>query len=1001
MAKAASAYDALHLPLVVGRTPLLPLQAAIDIFSSPDPLQALRELIEREPLVRHAIYVASPTLSDAVDSWLSGSSLRNRNAPLRAFAYLVRMASRPTPFGICAGIGIVDIGDATTLSVDNNARRTFTRPDMGLLSDIAKTLESGPHRRAIRYITNRSAFARGGRLYVTHVQLTSASFSATGHATEQRPVSLKNTAAVQFVRETARDGQSYETLASSLAERFDAPIEDSETLLGRLIEAGVLMSELRASPVGNPVAYLVERFECIDGATARRVRGALEVAADADKKALHLRSIDEFRSVALGFAQLAEKPPAHSVQIDMKSPFQGHLNAAVLRDVERVGEYWRRMSPNVSLSKFRRRFIERYEGVERMVPLLELVDPNVGLGLPEGPEPEETNRKDRDSAAIRIACEALRTGAEEVELQGKDLDLFLPPLDGKSSVGSMEVGFQLLAPSREAVDAGNYTLVPGSFGGSDRATRSLGRFAHLFGEAALDRIRTVARAGEHPDELVAEFVFAPTEARSYNVSIRPRIFDAEVRVGIGEPSAIDEIQPDDLWVGLENDRFFLWSNSRQRRVTARETHLFATTYNAPNICRFLATVASDGRRWIRTFDWGAAAPLTYLPRVRIGRIVLAPRRWLFDAKDVTKSPEAAARALRRWREFWNVPRYVMLTESDNQLLLDLDSSIAGDLVCDQVEPHTDVLHLEEALPDPNRTWVEGKDGRYAVEFIASLLPGGQTTSAPRNNGATSASPNKMATFALLPARRRYGPGSEWLYVKLYMGTQAFDDFLLRAAAPLMAELREAHHLDRWFFVRYADPEPHLRVRIRSVAKSAVSVRERIVSAAEEWLSHDRVLRYTLDTYDPEYERYGGPERLEMLERFFTLDSDRCLDLLAGMPDNTDARVKAAVESFYPWLLAEDLRSTALTALKMESRYKIAAADRIELKRLAAREFDDPVSTELKDACSGYDGDKRLSAVFHMHCNRLGLSGEGEIRAIALLRALLVSRRARRRDVDLV
>jgi len=131
MSKTACAYDARRLPLVVGRTPLLPIRTITKIFAAEEPLQALRDLLEHEPLVRQAIYVASATLSEAIDAWLAGAPLRNRNTPLRALAYVDRMAWRPTPFGICAGIGIIDVGDGTTLRVDVQGRRTRTRPDMG------------------------------------------------------------------------------------------------------------------------------------------------------------------------------------------------------------------------------------------------------------------------------------------------------------------------------------------------------------------------------------------------------------------------------------------------------------------------------------------------------------------------------------------------------------------------------------------------------------------------------------------------------------------------------------------------------------------------------------------------------------------------------------------------------------------------------------------------------------------------------------------------------
>ena len=181
-------YDARRSQLVAGRVPLLPISAITEIFSDPSPLDALKRSDQKGAEVRHALRIASKDLSDALDPWLRGEPLRSRKAPLRALAYVDRMASRCTPFGLFAGIGMVETGEAGTLSVDEGARRTCTRIDMGLISDMAAALETGPERGKISYLSNAAAIARGERLYVTNLALTSVVNDGAEATTAQIPV---------------------------------------------------------------------------------------------------------------------------------------------------------------------------------------------------------------------------------------------------------------------------------------------------------------------------------------------------------------------------------------------------------------------------------------------------------------------------------------------------------------------------------------------------------------------------------------------------------------------------------------------------------------------------------------------------------------------------------------------------------------------------------------------------------------------------------------------
>ncbi|HEY6051247.1 MAG TPA: lantibiotic dehydratase, partial [Thermoanaerobaculia bacterium] len=122
------------------RTPLLPFDAflswseglsAAPVLDDPDPsrlesaLASDRALLRSrlaklvaEPLIRDALFVASPDLDDALPAWLEDpDSERGARVERTLVRYFSRMTGRPTPFGLFAGISVGSIGGRTSLTL--------------------------------------------------------------------------------------------------------------------------------------------------------------------------------------------------------------------------------------------------------------------------------------------------------------------------------------------------------------------------------------------------------------------------------------------------------------------------------------------------------------------------------------------------------------------------------------------------------------------------------------------------------------------------------------------------------------------------------------------------------------------------------------------------------------------------------------------------------------------------------------------------------------------
>jgi len=106
---------------------------------------------------------------------------------------------------------------------------------------------------------------------------------------------------------------------------------------------------------------------------------------------------------------------------------------------------------------------------------------------------------------------------------------------------------------------------------------------------------------------------------------------------------------------------------------------------------------------------------------------------------------------------------------------------------------------------------------------------------------------------------------------------------LHEIGPLTRELLDSGAADGWFFLRYADPDWHLRWRLHGDASALHTVVLPAVQAAAARLRERGMLwRLQVDTYEREVERYGGPQGMRLSERLFQADSKAALDILAAL-----------------------------------------------------------------------------------------------------------------------
>ena len=915
----------------VFRTPLLPFQ---ELLSWGEGLEApaapnegseleqalardrarLRErlnIIAKRPEVRDALFVASPNIIERFHLWTDDpDSERGRKVEHVLVRYFSRMTGRATPFGLFAGCSVGTIGDQTRLVIEERARyQRHTRLDMDYLFALTTDLARDPElRKLFVYYPNSSLYRAADRVRYVESRLEDKVRS-------YHLVAVEDTDYLEATLVLAQPGARFSALAQALVS--DAiSLTEAEEYITELIESQILVPEIFPPVTGRgPIHPLVDQLRAHEktsefAGTLDRVRTKL---AEVDETGLGVDP-EPYRSIAGLLESLPAKVELSRLfQVDMIKPArEATLGGAVLDEITRGVDILHGLAQRPRqnpLTQFREAFVARYE--QREVPLVEALDEEVGLGFgasgetspllkdvafPTAPEEIGTDPV-RQTLLLRKLSEALRTDAREISLATQELEA-ISAKDRLPLPNAFAVEAIVAADSQDALAQGDFRVFLQGVAGPSGAIL-LGRFCHA-DETLLQHVVSHLRIEESfaPEAVFAEIVHLP-EGRIGNVIFRPLLREYEIPyLGCSGVTRDRQISVSDLNVSVAGDRIRLRSVRTGREVIPRMTNAHNYAWGSLGVYKFLCMLQHQGSS-TAAWDWGALGSAPFLPRVTSGRVVLSLARWRVSKEELRLlgKEKGAGRfqAVQKWRADRQLPRLVALADADNVLPVDLDNALSIESFVALVKDREEAT-LQEIFPGPDRLCAHGPEGRFVheliVPFVKSKDEGGRTDERMKDEDGRMKeevlSSLHPSAFILHPSRRRFPPGSEWLYLKLYTGTATADHVLRDVVSELTEETLQSGAVDRWFFIRYGDPDWHVRLRFHGLPERLHrEVVPALHAAINPLLDDGRLWRLQVDTYEREVERYGGEEGITLAEKLFHVDSDVVLEML-GMLEPGDA-----------------------------------------------------------------------------------------------------------------
>ncbi len=872
------------------RQPTYPLSRLIKFYErlGTQSLESLLRQHYEDPLAQEAIFAASPALYERFIRWLAGETLPEHDKLLITLhKYFVRMCSRPTPYGLFAGCTVGSFGEYTSLRAGTPATlRAHTRIDMDCLLAIGQWLIEQPAIRSqLRLFPNSSLYPVGSSLRYIEQQRNDTRHDKDRRGDARRNYFISVVDADRYivtVLQAARTGATIAQLTDLLTTP-DVQTDEAADFIEQLIEGQLLTFEIEPTVTG--LHYLDRLTDRIASLTdAEDVTAALRQLRDLLNGPDRLQTYANTRQWFQDRNIQPSTPDVVQVDSFFDNPVQVSERAMqhLKRDLEKLLVL---NQPNVcpDLDEFKRRFSNRYEDEE--VPLALAIDGEFGIGYGSGStlgvgyapliddltftittatpttawDWWQTFVMDKYANALRRQHLPGNTGSGGDEIVLTDDELTF--INGQQTAStplpdSFYVFGSLLARSANAIDDGDFQFNLLACKGPS-ALNLLSRFGEGNPELA-EQISTcaTAEAAHNPDIILAEIIHLP-ENRVGNILTRPVIHQYEIPyMGKSSVGPDFQIPLSDLLVSVRSDTLILRSKRLNKRVIPRLTNAHNFTQGLP-IYRFLCDMQAQDAHLNVIWNWGVLRSQTYLPRVRYRSVILSRATWQLDCRDLT--PDNPLRLVSQLTAA-GLPERFMLAQGDNELLIAMHVPASLDLLITDIRKNENV-RLVECLNQPGQCPLTDKRDEFAHELIIPF----------RHSRARQLSGLSQSETEL--PQRKFSVGSEWFYLKVYTGEKTSDPLLLQTIYPVVQQLLKTKTIEEFFFIRYKDTDPHLRLRFRGNPhlEFYTHVVRSMERALHESVETGVVYRVQVDTYQREFERYGM-EHIGLCESLFHCDS---------------------------------------------------------------------------------------------------------------------------------
>jgi thiopeptide-type bacteriocin biosynthesis protein len=885
-----------------------------------------------------AIYIASPVLYKECLLYKQGLIKEEKdkqkiiNGLLR---YYSRMSTRCTPFGLFSTVGVARFNNGNEhenkKTGENSSVYRHTRLDMYFLQRMTGLFLQMP------FLAKYILFYPNNSIYPVNKEIRYIEYTYLREFRQSKISAIVQNQYITRVLENSRNGITKEDLVKIIV---DENVDEATAtqFIEELVSSQVLISEFEVATTSDE-DYILQIIRHLASIYER------------SKDWYVLSVLDILRSTVADLRKLDERP-VNSVQeyqriIDKVRMLQPviveektfHVDAyrrydtatvgireSVKRELTEALQFMLEMNGgsvmfNNNIEKFKSKFTNRYDTA--FIPLVEVLDTDLGIGypvnkqkkssplvddIPLGNAGEEGGRQVNLSRFENWLLEILKH-PDNQHKQSIHLDKCAPPkgykpaaIDWGQLPRSISAIFRLKEDERQ-------TLFAEFFGGPS-AAQLLARFTYGNKEIRDVAEKIIAHEDSVTENAVyVEIVHLPDD-RISNILMHPGFRKYELPyLAVASADQENIIPINDIYVTVAFNQIILFSKSLNKRIIPCKTHMHThSSMNSLPLYHFWGDLQQEYNNRLIGFSINSISSfLNFVPRICYKETILSLATWNLPMQVISNldsdRKEGLAEKIVKLRTQYNIPERVLYIDRDNELYVDFTDLRSVNNWLKAIRNST-VVVLKEVL------WENGEREvpRYNHQYVASLL----NTTKIRVADVTF-------DIANLP-QRNFGLGSEWFYVKLYCGISSADLVLSEVIHPMVNRIMQGGLASKWFFVKYQDPDYHIRLRFLLTSPDKAGELSNLLNSAISGSEYGNLIwKIQPDTYSREIERYGSTS-MEICESIFFIDSLFALPIIGY--------VQRRSNPILAFLIGVRLTDDLLSELGLTLQEKISFADAV-------------------------------------------------------------------------
>lgn len=667
---------------------------------------------------QEAIYLASPYIYNELIRWLNSekefSPKEFQRLKTTILKYFSRTSTRCTPFGLFSEVGLGTFSNELKINYNSNLNKIRdTKLDMHFLVGLAQHFVKIPEiRNDLLFFPNNSIYQVGNKIRFVEYEYTK---EKREYIISSAPLSQ----ALQQVLNFSGHGKTMQQIVKILINEEIAE-EEAIEFIDELIDNQVLISELE--PIVSGSDFLEIIMSVLNRIDAKDENGIL---SSIQKKLKELdrnigNSVSKYAEIEKLIQSFkVEYKPNHLFQTDLY--FRGVIGIPSFwkKELKQAISFLNKISlpqKAIHLDKFKKAFYERFETQE--VSLSYALDTEVGIGYRQDvttkglhPYLEDLKLPSKEKLNLKIELDPiqqiLNEKIQEALLHSQYIINLLDE-DFKDFEESWNDLPDTISFMTEIISDDNQEKLFIDGGGGCSAANLLGRFCSGKSEIQ-DLTKIIAQKEEelNPDYILAEVIHLP-DARIGNVIRRPTLRQYEIPyLAQSDLSKENQIQVDDLYISLKNDKFFLSSKKLNKEVKPYLTNAHNYSADPLPVYHFLCDMYSQNIRSGLYFNWGDLKHIyNFLPRVEYKNIILSKASWKITNKEIKKflllisDKDQLFAELENWRKLKRIPQWIQWVKSDNKLTINLENYDLVKMFIDSVKSEESIV-IEEFLYNEN------------------------------------------------------------------------------------------------------------------------------------------------------------------------------------------------------------------------------------------------------------------------------------------------------------